>query len=88
MGVAGPCMMGRTVLVFKQIVAYFYQINVSINVCSVFFFKDTVGSTVKQRHPSVMHQSQTKVNPNLIMVPLIPITYTSAQLHEKTINSF
>ena len=26
--------------------------------------------------------NQTKANPNLIMVPLIPITYTSAQLHE------
>ena len=25
---------------------------------------------------------QTKANPNLIMVPLIPITYTKAQLHE------
>ena len=27
--------------------------------------------------------SQTKANPNLIMVPLIPVTYTSAQLHER-----
>ena len=34
-----------------------------------------------------MHRSQTKVNPNLIMVPLIPITYTSSQLHEK-LNTF
>ena len=26
--------------------------------------------------------SQIKANPNLIMVPLIPINYTSTQLHE------
>ena len=32
-----------------------------------------------------MHRSQIKVNPNLIMVPLTPITYTSAQLHETII---
>ena len=42
----------------------------------------TVGSTVKQRHPGVMHRSPTKVNPYLIIAPLTPITYTSAQLHE------
>ena len=36
-----------------------------------------------QRHPDVMPKHQIKVvNPNLIMVPLSPITYTSAQLQE------
>ena len=47
--------------------------------------KHTVGSTVTQRHPDVMPKRQIKVNPNLIMIPLSPLTYTSAQLHENII---
>ena len=47
--------------------------------------KYTVGSTVTQSHPDVMQKHQIKVNPNLIMVPLSPITNTSAQLHENTL---
>ena len=35
-------------------------------------------------HNNVMHRTQTMVNPKLILVPLTPITYTSAQLHENT----
>ena len=31
-----------------------------------------------------MPKRQIKVNPNLIMVPLSPIKYTSAQLHKNT----
>ena len=48
----------------------------------------TVGSTVSNEVNRVMRHSppsQTKANPNLTMVPLITITYTSAQLHESTI---
>ena len=31
-------------------------------------------------------QNQTNANPNLIMVPLIPITYLSAQIHKNYTN--
>ena len=35
-----------------------------------------------QGYPDGMSKRQINVNPNLIMVPITPITYTSARLHE------
>ena len=49
------------------------------------YCEQTIGCAVTQQHNDVMHHpstTQSKTNPNLIMVPLTPITYTPAQLHE------
>ena len=50
----------------------------------------TVGKTVNLQIDEVMQRTSMtmgKTNPNLIVVPLIPITYPSAQLHENSSNN-